>query len=73
MTLNLNNNLLIENETADAIINMICQNDTIQCNNQLESLELTHTHITSDSFIKLISKVNQTTIKKLKFCNHGLT
>lgn len=64
-SINVYNTLLKEEEAVDALIRMICGNGD-NCTNDIEELNIGMTNIQSENFIRLMSKINPQSLKRLK-------
>ena len=64
-SINAYNTLLKEGEAVDGLIGMICGNGD-NCTNNIEELSIGMTNIESGNFIRLMSKINPQSLKKLR-------
>lgn len=64
-SINVYNTLLKEGEAVDALIRMICGNGD-NCTNSIEELNIGMTNIESGNFIRLMSKINPRSLKRLR-------
>lgn len=66
--LTLTENSLIESESIDSIVKILCKNSTQQpCGAQLKLLSLEKTSITREGFLKLFSFLNESSLENLSF------